>query len=462
MTAPATPHLIPTRARYRVIVFAITLAIIQYIDRVCISQAAPAISQDLGLSAKQMGYVFSAFTLAYALFEIPTGWLGDRIGARRVLLRVVLWWSFFTAATGWAWNYASLWVMRFLFGAGEAGCFPNLTKAFSSWLPKADRTRAQALMWMGARWGGAAAPLLVVAVMAFMSWRMAFLVFALLGVVWAILFYAWFRDNPRDHKSVNAAELELLRENERNVSSHARVPWRSLIRRPTLWLLGVQYFCLSYGWYFYVTWLPTYLKDVRGMDYKSNMFMKWLADVLEGAFSPELTLKLLSAALAGIPLWFGGVGAIAAGLLSSHLIRRTGRVTLIRRAFGFAGFTGAAILLMTSFYIRDPLLAMLSMGLASFFNDTTMPGSWTTCMDVGGKFAGTVSGSMNMLGNFGGMAGPIVVGYVLDLTQRNWQLAFAISAVIYFLGGLCWLFIDPVTPLDAAPDPESADFKRSA
>src|SRR5258708_24544506 len=144
-----------------------------------------------------MGFVFSAFTFAYALFEIPTGWLGDKIGPRRVLLRVVLWWSFFTAATGGAWNHFSMVVTRFLFGAGEAGCFPNLTKAFSAWLPDRERTRAQAFMWMGARLGGASAPLLVVTVMAFVSWRMAFLVFAMLGAAWAVVFYRWFFYKPR-------------------------------------------------------------------------------------------------------------------------------------------------------------------------------------------------------------------------------------------------------------------------
>jgi MFS transporter, ACS family, glucarate transporter len=438
----------PTRARYWVIVLAIMLAVIQYLDRVCISQAAPFISQDLKLSAKQMGYIFSAFTFAYALFEIPTGWLGDKIGARRVLLRVVLWWSFFTAATGWAWSYVSMLLTRFLFGAGEAGCFPNLTKAFSAWLPTRDRTRAQALMWMGARWGGASAPLLVVAVMSFVSWRLAFLFFAVLGIVWAGIFWAWFRDNPRDHKSVNAAEIELLKENEQNVRGHGDVPWRKLVALPAVWLLGAQYFCLSYGWYFYVTWLPTYLKDVRGMEIKSNALMNWLAHHLEGSLSPETTLKIIAAALAGIPLLFGGFGSLFAGIISSRLIARTGRVLLVRRAFGFVGLTGAAALLMTSFYVRDPLLAMLSMGMASFFNDTTLPGSWAACMDVGGKYSGTVSGSMNMLGNFGGMAGPVVVGYLLDWTHHDWRLAFEISAVIYFLGALCWLFIDPVTPLE--------------
>jgi MFS family permease len=443
MSGPALEP--PTRTRYWVIVFAIALAVIQYLDRVCISQAAPYISADLGLSTKQMGYVFSAFTLAYALFEIPTGWLGDQIGPRKVLLRVVLWWSFFT---GWAWSYGSMVSARFLFGAGEAGCFPNLTKAFCNWLPTGERTRAQALMWMGARWGGACAPLLVVAVMAFVSWRAAFSVFAVLGVVWAVIFWRWFRDNPREHKSVNAAELELLKSNEQNVHSHTDVPWGRLAQRGTVWLLGAQYFCLSFGWYFYVTWLPTYLKEVRGMEIKSNIVMKWLAHGLEGALSPDMTLKVQAAALAGIPLLFGGIGSFVAGIISSRLIARTGRVTLVRRTIGCIGFTGAAGLLMTSFYIQDPLLAMLSMGLASFFNDTTMPGSWATCMDVGGRFAGTVSGSMNMLGNFGGMAGPIVVGYVLDWVPGNWKLVFAICSVIYFLGAICWLFIDPVRPLE--------------
>ena len=448
MTDPRFPSAAPTRARYWVIVFAITLAFIQYLDRVCISQAAPFISADLDLNEAQMGYVFSAFTLAYALFEIPTGWLGDRVGPRRILMRVVLWWSFFTAATGWAWNLGAMLVTRFLFGAGEAGCFPNLTKALSTWLPTRDRTRAQALMWMGARWGGASAPLLVVAVMAFVSWRTAFMLFALLGVVWAVIFFVWFRDNPRDHRGVNAAELELLKENEQNVHGHGDVPWAKLVRSPSVWLLGVQYGCLSFGWYFYVTWLPTYFKDIRGMEIKSNALMKWLADLLEQSFTPDTSLKILAAALTGLPLLFGGFGSLVSGAVASRLIARTGRVVAVRRTIGFIGLTGAASLLMTSFYIRDPLLAMLSMAMASFFNDTTMPGSWASCMDVGGRCAGTVSGSMNMLGNFGGMAGPIVVGYLLHFTGRNWQLAFVISAVIYFLGALCWLFIDPVTPLE--------------
>lgn len=438
----------PTRTRYWVIVFAVTLAVIQYIDRVAISQAMPDIAAEMKFTDAQKGMIFSAFTLAYALFEIPTGWLGDKLGAKKVLIRVVLWWSFFTAATGWAWSYVSMLAIRFLFGAGEAGCFPNLTKAMSAWLPKIDRTRAQALMWMGARWGGASAPLLVVVVMTFVSWRTAFLVFALLGIGWAVVFAKWFRDNPRDHKGVNAAELELLKENAQNVSGHGDVPWRELATRPTMWLLWGQYFFLSYGWYFFVTWLPTYLRDERGLEIKSNVVMKALAGVLEGWLSPELTLKILAASLAGTPLLFGGFGALLAGQVSSRLIHRGRSVKIVRRTFGFVGIAGAATLLMLSFHIRDPLLAMIAMGMAGFFNDLTLPGSWATCMDVGGKYAGTVSGSMNMMGNFGGMAGPLVVGWVLTFTGRDWHQVFIVTSAIYSLGALCWLFIDPVTPLE--------------
>ena len=214
----------PSRARLGVVAFAIALAIVQYIDRVGDFTGRPGDLPRPLPAKEQMGWVFSAFTLAYALFEIPTGYMGDRIGARKVLLRVVLWWSFFTAATGWVWSWLSLLVTRFLFGAGEAGCFPNLTKAFNCWLPPDERLRAQGALWMSARWGGAATPYLTYLVLQVVTWRMAFLLFALLGVVWAIVFSAWYRDRPEDHRGVNAAELALLPKGE-SADDHLNVPW---------------------------------------------------------------------------------------------------------------------------------------------------------------------------------------------------------------------------------------------
>jgi ACS family glucarate transporter-like MFS transporter len=195
--APSGSHVAPSKARYWVIVFAVTLSILAYIDRVCISQAAPLISSDLGFSRTEMGSIFAAFALAYAAFEVPGGWMGDAMGPRKVLMRIVIWWSGFTALTGGMWSFGSMWFTRFLFGAGEAGCFPNLTKAFSVWLPADERVRAQGIMWTFARWGGAFTPPLVIFVLKYMNWRMAFVLFGLLGVIWAVTFYRWFRDNPR-------------------------------------------------------------------------------------------------------------------------------------------------------------------------------------------------------------------------------------------------------------------------
>lgn len=421
--APATMSEPPTRARGWVVIFAVTLAMVQYIDRVAISQAAPLIAADLQLSPSQMGWVFSAFTLAYALFEIPGGYIGDRIGPRRVLLRIVVWWSFFTAATGWAWNWVSLVVTRFLFGAGEAGCFPNLTKAFERWLPKAERTRAQGVMWMSARWGGAATPLLVFACVQVVGWRLAFLVFGLVGVVWAVLFYRWYRDDPRAHPAVNAAEAALLPATETAVGvAHAAVPWGKLLRSRSVWCLGGQYAALSYAWYFFVTWFPTYLLKERGFDVKQ------------------------SALLAGTPLLLGGFGALAAGWISPRLVRRWG-ARWARTGFAAAAMLMAGALLVLSTWLKNPYAAVAAIALVSFCNDLTLPGAWTTCMDIGGRFVGTLGGAMNMLGNLGGFLSPIVIGWIVEGTN-DWTLAFYVTAAVYAVGAGFWLLIDPVTPVD--------------
>jgi ACS family glucarate transporter-like MFS transporter len=413
----------PTHARYWVIFFAVTLAILSYVNRVAISQAAPDIARDLKFSDVQMGKIFGAFALSYALFEIPSGWLGDWIGPRKVLLRIVLWWSVFTAITGAMWNFASMWLARFLFGAGEAGGFPNLTKAFTTWLPKVEHVRAQGIMWTFARWGGAFTPVLVVWVLRFMSWRQAFVVFGAAGVVWAFFFYRWYRDNPRDQPAVNAAELALLEGAERLAIGHARVPWAKLLRSRSVWLLWLQYFCLSFPWYFNITWLPTYLQQ------------HWKLAPGEAA------------RLAILPLFFGGLGSLFCGSISARLARRWG-LARSRRALATAGFLGAAAFLTLAIQFHDARWVMLSMGLAGFCNDLAMPPSWAACMDIGGKYAGTVSGSMNMMGNLAGYASPVIGGYILQATGRNWNLFLYSMAAVYLAGSVIWPFIDPETAVE--------------
>ena len=284
--APAQPGQLATRVRHWVMVFAVALAVITYIDRVAISWAAPYIQHDLSLDSAQMGWVFAAFTWAYAIFEIPGGFLGDWIGPRKVLIRVVLWWSFFTAATGWARGLTTLTVTRFLFGAGEAGCFPNITKIFSVWLPAKEKARAQGIVWMAARWGGAFTPPLVSFVVLQVGWRHAFELFGLIGPVWAILFYLWFRDNPMDHPGLNQAERDLVSASSKLAAGHADVPWLRLLKSGRVWLLCWQYFCLTYGWYFYITWLPTYLRNGRHLEIASSAMLSMLPLFLGGLANP--------------------------------------------------------------------------------------------------------------------------------------------------------------------------------
>ena len=423
-TATHPPSAAPTRVRHRVILFAVTLAMITYIDRVVISQTAPEMRAELGITAREMGWAFAAFTWAYALFEIPGGWLGDRLGPRRVLMRIVIWWSFFTAATAWVWNLASLLVTRTLFGAGEAGCFPNLTRAFTTWLPASERERVQAILWLSARWGGAFTPLLVAYILDFVSWRRAFELFGLVGVVWAVLFYRWYRDDPHTHPSVNAAELALLPPAQDTAPVHGPTPWGRFMSSGSVWLLWAQYACLSYGWWFYVTWLPTYLRESRGLGLKQG------------------------ALLAGLPLFFGGIGCIVCGYLAPHVARMTGSVARARRLLAAGGFIGASLSILVFTRLADPTLAMLALGMSSFFNDFVMPPAWAACMDIGGRYSGTLSGSMNMMGNIAGGFSPVVVAYLLAWTANDWTLTFYVSAAIYSLGAVCWLFLDPVTPLD--------------
>ncbi len=403
----------PSRTRYGVVILAIVLAVLSYVQRVAISGAAVPITHDLHLSKQQMGLVFGAFGLAYALFEIPMGLLGDRLGVRRALAQIVLAWSAFTALTGAAWDLTSLLAIRFLFGAGEAGCFPNLTRMLSEWLPARERVTAQALMWACTRWGGAATPPLTLLCITWFGWRWAFVCFAVLGLLWYVVFLAWFKDDPAKHDAVNTAERKLL-EASRVLTTHgAGRSWVPLLLTRQIAALGLQYFCFSYVWYFYITWLPTYLQEGRGQ-------------------SPER-----AAALAGLPLLFGGFGSLAAGISARRLPRR---------AIAFGGFLATAGLLIAFTWIRSVVPAMVVMGLASFASDLTMPISWDMCVEIGGAYTATVGATMNMLGNLAGFVAPVVGGMILQRSGTGtdgWNLLIDTMVGAAAISAACWLFLDP-------------------
>jgi sugar phosphate permease len=403
----------PSRVRHRVVMLAIGLAVLSYVQRVAISGAAAPISRDLGLSKQQMGFVFGAFGLAYALFEVPMGLMGDRLGVRRALAQIVLAWSAFTALTGAAWNITSLVAIRFLFGAGEAGCFPNLTRMLTAWLPARERVTAQSLMWACTRWGGAVTPPLTLLCIRWFGWRWAFVGFAALGIVWCAVFLAWFKDDPREHDAVNAAEREMLSASRVLTTHGVGQNWLKLLLTRRVAVLGLQYFCFSYVWVFYITWLPTYLHEGRGQSAER------------------------AAAFAVLPLLFGGFGSLAGGISSRRLPRR---------AVAFGGFAATAVLLLAVTRIHQVVPAIVVMGLASFASDLTMPISWDSCIEIGGAYTATVAGTMNMLGNLAGFVAPVVGGVILQRVGTGaggWNLLIYTMVGAAAVSAACWLYLDP-------------------
>jgi MFS transporter, ACS family, glucarate transporter len=414
----------PTRVRYGVIAFTLALVGVSYLDRVCIATAAPAIKADLGLNDAEMGLVFSAFTLAYALCEVPSGWFADRFGARIALTRIVVWWSVMTAATGLATGFASLFALRLLFGMGEAGTFPATARVYARWLPPAQRGGIFGLLIMAGALAGAATQPLVVALLAVMGWHHAFAIFGSVGIVWAITWWWWFRDDPRSHPHVNAAELQLIGAGP-DQERHQRVPWGSVVRHRTLTALCLMYGGAIYGWYFYLTWLPTYLLRARGFDLKQ---VGWLA-----------ALPLLAIA-AGVFL-----GGWSSDLFSHRWGARVGR-----RLPGLVGLPFAALAALLAATTTSPVTSALLLASAAGLAALGVAPAWAVCLEIGGAHAGVVSGTMNTFGNLGGALSPVVVGFCLQ-RWSSWEAPLFSVAAFYLLAAVCWLAIDPQQPIEQPP-----------
>ncbi len=405
----------PTRARHKLLAFTTILAIITYIDRVAISSAAPAVRSEMGLNAVQMGWVFSAFTWAYAAFEIPSGWMGDVIGPRKVLTRIVIWWSAFTALTGAAWNFISLLVARFLFGVGEAGAFPNTSRSFAKWFPLSERGAAHGWVFMGTRMGGAITPPLVVALMTNVGWRETFYLFGALGVIWAWFWWQWFRDEPSQHPDVNQAELAIIEAGREDPTDHRGFDWAALMS-PNLLLVYGMYFTMGYTLYFNLTWLPTYLRDVRGFTLQQA---GWLS---------------------GVVLFTGGVMTYVGGKLTDYLVRQYG--LKIGRSMGVVTLPVAGLLLVAAAQTESPMAAAILLAATLGVADLAVSSCWSICHDIGGRNAGIVTGAMNTWGNIGGAISPLVVGYAVGW-WNSWTVPFYITAGVYLFGAICTLFVDP-------------------
>ena len=407
-----------THVRHVVLGLTVAAYMITYMDRVVIASAVPTMRKEFGFDLVTMSWILSSLRLAYSLFQIPGGWLGDLIGPRRALTLIVTWWSLFTSATALAWNAASMIAVRFLFGIGEAGAFPIATRSLSRWMLPRERGFAQGITHAGSRLAAAATPILVVALIEAYGWRAAFVSFGTVGLVWAAVWYWYYRDTPAEHPSVGAAERELLDASigRARPATTRSVPWRTILSSGTLWTLSAMYFCYGYCLSVYLDWLPTYLKEHR-----------------------QFSLKDMGL-YASLPLLAGTFGNLAGGTLSDYLVHRTGNLRLARSGVAIFGFVLAAAAILPATLTADPIACVRYTCLAVFGIEFTVGVSWAVPLDIGGDFAGSVSAVMNTCGNMGGALSTAVLGYLVS--AYGWNVPFFVAAVLCAAAAALFLKID--------------------
>ena len=374
------------RNRHKVLSLLFTLSIITYVDRVCISVAGPRMQAELGLGPELWGWVVGAFTISYALFEIPSGAMADRIGARKVLTRIVSWWSVFTSLTGLVSNFWALLAVRFAFGAGEAGAYPGSASSVSRWFPATQRARAMGTVWMASRLGGALSPLIVVPIQMAYGWRMSFYVFGLLGLIWCVVWWAWYRDRPELRADTSAEEIAEIGNPPRE--AHHSLPWATVLRNRNFWTILAMYHTYCWGSYFYLSWLHTFLQKGRGFT--------------------EVEMGRVSA----LPFICGAIGNLTGGMLSDFLRPRLGP-TLSRRLIGSLGLFASGLLMLAAALLEGKMTALVCLSAGYFAMDCMLPVAWAVCQDVGRKYSGAVSGSMNMAGQLGSFMSSVAFGYLV-------------------------------------------------
>ncbi len=409
-------ELAPSRKRYLVVAGSFLLAVILYLDRAALSVTAPSIRRELGLTPMEMGWVFSAFVWGYALFHIPAGRLVDRWGPRRVLTIIVVIWSLFTALTGTAWNFSSLLVIRFLFGAAEAGATPSISRAFGDWIPVGERARAQGTFFSGMSAGSALTPPLVTLMLLQFGWRACFPMLAVVGLFWAAGWHLWYRDAGTRIATASKADAGTLIAAASKASA-APVNWSVLLRKPNLWAILLMYFTYGYTGYIFISWFPAYLIEARHMP----VYMAGL--------------------LAAVPSFLGMFAKPLGGWWSDWLTRRRG-VTYGRRLVGMVGFGLGAAAFLPGVFAENVLLAVLLLAIADAGAALAHGVCFAVCLDVGLPRAGTVSALMLTMGSLGNALSALAFGWFLQSTG-SWVPPFVIAAVANLAGALLWLKIDP-------------------
>jgi MFS family permease len=394
---------------------------ITYVDRVNIATAATAIKNEFAISNTQLGLALGAFGYAYALFQIAGGFIGDRFGARRTLAACGVVWAAATAATGLVAGLASLLVVRFVVGLGEGATFPTATRAMSNWLPQEKRGFAQGITHTFARAGNAITPPVVALLTTLVGWRAAFVCLGALSITWSVVWFSYFRDDPRRHKAVTEADLAGLPPYRGGAASAApRIPWARLVIRmlPTT----LVYFCYAWTLWLYLTWLPSFFQQGYGLKLSNTAFFSF-----------------------GV-LFAGMVGDTVGGIISDHVLRRSGSFLKARRNLIVASLLSSLVFLIPVLLFKDLILVALSLSAAFFCLELTIGPIWSVPMDIAPRFSGTAAGVMNTGSAIAGFASPVLFGWLVDLTG-NWHLPFAGSIGLLLLGAVLAFFMRPDRPI---------------
>jgi sugar phosphate permease len=411
----------PTRTRWLVLVLLSFMYLITYMDRSNISVAQPEIAKQFGLSKGAMGLVLAAFTWAYALGQVPSGWFGDRFGPKRVLTVIMTLWSATAVMTGAARGFGSLFGARFLLGLSEAGAFPVASRGMQLWFPRVERGRIQGTTHFFSRLAVAITPFIAGSILLALGWRAIFYIFGSLGVVWAIGFGLFYRNFPEDHKGVNRTELAQIRGvnpdgtiRPRSVTRLA-TPWKRILLSPNMWFIALGYFCFFFGSNFYLTWYPTYLRE-------------------------HLRMSIRSLGIWGsIPLFAGMAGDVIGGSLSDVIFKNTGNAKLARRVVAAPGFCLASVFVVPAALTANQFTSIACLAASFFFLEWVIGPAWAVPMDVGGQFSGTVTGVMNMVGALGGASTAVVYGSLFN--RGLWVAPFLVSAGVMLVGALIWTFL---------------------
>lgn len=394
------------KKRNILLILLILLGVITFLDRVNIGVASTKMMEDLNIDKSLWGWVHGAFVLSYGLFQIPFGVLGDRKGQRIVLAVIVLWWSLFTGLTGLVSGVVSLIIIRFAFGIGEAGAYPCMTSALGRWFPKSRIGTAQGFIWAASRIGGALTPFIVYPVInnENIGWRGAFYLLGGIGIVWVVIWYFWYRDNPSDMKGMTSLELNEISGNSFTKKSE-KVPWSLFLRNGQFWRIIFMYWFYGWATWFFFSWFPNFMEKGRGFD----------KSVLMYAIS--------------VPFVMSMIGNISGGFLSDWLSKKFG-LKKGRTLLGTGSLLASALCMFLAAFIPGKIEVFIFLSLCFGVIDIMLPSAWAICMDVGGKYAGSVSGAMNTAGNVGGFLSASLFGYLVDMTGNYNFPLYLISGML--------------------------------